>query len=111
MSYDVHVTEACLRDIASASDYIDFVLLNHEAAIKLEDDVEAAVNLLSDAPKSYALVADPLLASWGIRFTLVGNYSVFFLVDDDAQIVYALRFLHEKQNWNRILRGEPDHDR
>ena len=110
MSYDVRVTEVCLHDIESATDYIDLVLLNHDAALKLEGDVEDAVNQLSDAPKSYALVPDPMLASWGIRFTLVGNYIVFYIVNDTEQVVYVIRFLHTKQNWNRILREEPNFD-
>lgn len=50
MTYSIHITAAAERDMANASDHIEFVLKNPKAA------------------------DDPLLSSWGIRYTQIKNY-------------------------------------
>ena len=40
---------------------------------------------------------------WGIRFVPVKNYLLFYIVREDEQKVYVLRFLYSKRNWQKIL--------
>ena len=80
MSYDIHITRATERDLNSAADYIEFVLLNPQTADDLLDEAEKKIGELSTFPEKFALVDDPVLKAWGIRFTLVKNYIAFYVI-------------------------------
>lgn len=90
--------------MADASDYIDFVLKNPKAADELLNEAETKINALSLFPDKSPLVDDPLLASWGIRFTQAKNYLIFYTVSDENQQVTVVRFLYQKRNWPAVLK-------
>lgn len=54
-------------------------------------------------PTRYPLCHDEVLHMWGIRFVPVKNYLLFYIVREDEQKVYVLRFLYSKRNWQKIL--------
>lgn len=83
MNYSIYITAAAEQDMANASDYIEFVLKNPKAADDLLDEAEEKINALSSFPAKFPLVEDPLLASWGIRLTLVRNYIVFYVISEE----------------------------
>jgi plasmid stabilization system protein ParE len=92
------------RDIAQASDHIEFVLKNPQAADHLLDEAERQISALAQFPMKFPLVEDKLLASWGIRFTKVNNYLAFYVVSEEDRRVNIVRFLYGKSNWTAILR-------
>lgn len=102
MSYQIHITQTAERDLNSALDYIEFVLKNPTAADHLLDVVEKEMFSLSDFPMSKALVDDPILQSWGIRFVTVNNYLAFYIVENNT--VHIIRFLYGKRDWMTILK-------
>ena len=104
MNYDIHITRAAERDLNGAADYIEFVLLNPQAADSLIDDVESAIADLSSFPAKHAVVDDPVLKAWGIRFVAVKNYLVFYLISEEEKRVYVVRFLYGKRDWITILK-------
>ena len=104
MTYDICITRAAEKDLRSTADYIEYVLLNPQAADALLDDVEAAIGELSSFPEKHALVDDAVLKSWGIRFVTVGNYIAFYTVSEAEHKVYVIRFLYGKRNWVNVLK-------
>ena len=104
MNYSIHITRAAERDIAEATDYIDNILLNPEAADSLLDKLNEQGEDLMDSLAKYQLADDPVLRSWGIRFTLVNNYLAFYIVDEEKRIVHIIRFLYGKRDWINILK-------
>ena len=104
MSYSIHITRAAEQDIAEAVDYIDHILLNPEAADSLLDKLDEQDADLKDSPAKYQLADDPVLCSWGIRFTLVNNYLAFYIIDEERKIVHIIRFLYGKRDWINILK-------
>ena len=104
MTYDIHITRTAERDLISAADYIERVLFNPDAADRLLDEAEKKINALSTYPKRFALADDPILKAWGIRFTHVNNYIVFYTVSDETHTVCIVRFLYEKREWTTILK-------
>lgn len=80
-TYRIHIIRAAERDLLKASDHIEFVLKNPQVADELLDEAESKTNVLSVFPEKFALAEDTLLSSWGIRFTMVKNYPVFYLID------------------------------
>lgn len=103
MSYNIHITAAAERDLIRAADHIEFVLKNPTAVNDLLDEAEKQINSLSDFPKKFQLVDDPVLASWGIRFVIVNGYLVFYTISEEENLIIVVRFLFQKSNWNAIL--------
>ncbi|MBR2256723.1 MAG: type II toxin-antitoxin system RelE/ParE family toxin [Blautia sp.] len=104
MKYDIHITRSAEKDLNSAADYIEFVLLNPQAADNLLDEAESRIGDLSAFPEKFALVDDPVLKAWGIRFTLVKNYIAFYVISEENHTVYIVRFLYGKRDWITILK-------
>ncbi|MCR5685729.1 MAG: type II toxin-antitoxin system RelE/ParE family toxin [Lachnospiraceae bacterium] len=106
MNYSIHITSKAERDLNEALDYIEFNLLNPEAADGLLDNAEEMINALSIAPKKYKTVDDPVLAEWGVRLVIINNYLAFYIINDDTKTIHILRFLYGKRNWISLLRNE-----
>lgn len=107
MKYRIHITGKAEQDITEAADYIEFQLMNPEAADALLDKIDAEVNTLSSMPQKHQLVEDPVLNAIGIRFILVNNYMAFYIIDEPEKTVHVIRFLYQKRNWMQILKKEP----
>lgn len=104
MSYSIHITAAAEQDMADASDYIESVLKNPQAADDLLTEANKKINDLSSFPKKFPLVDDSLLASWGIHFIQIKNYLAFYIILEKYQKVIIVRFLYRKSNWSFILK-------
>lgn len=103
MSFHIHITKAAERDLEGAVNYIDLVLLNPRAADDLLADVEIKLNGLADFPEQYAIVNDPVLHDWDIRYIPIQNYFAFYKVVKEEKMIYFLRFLYGKRDWAAIL--------
>ncbi len=88
----------------SAADCIEFVLLNPQAADDLLDEAEKKIGKISTFPEKFALVDDPVLKAWGIRFTPVKSYIAFYVISEDNHTIYVVRFLYGKRDWITILK-------
>ena len=106
MKYDIHVTEKAEADINAALDYIEFKLMNPQAADNLMAVIEKEINTLSESPYAHQIVDDPVLKKWGFRYLLVKSYIAFFVIDEESKTVYVIRFLYGKRNWIRILKSQ-----
>ena len=104
MIYAFHITQSAERDLNSAADYIEHVLLNPQAADDLLNEAELKLSALTSFPEKYSLVDDPVLKAWGIRFAPIKNYLAFYVVSDRDQTVYFIRFLYSKRDWVSILK-------
>ena len=105
MNYEVHIKREAENDLNEAADYIEFVLLNPQAADDLLDTVEETLPTLAQYAQRYALVDDPVLRAWGIRFVQIKNYLAFYTISEEEQKVYIVRFLYGKRNWISILKN------
>ena len=104
MKYDLHITRSAENDINEAADYIEYVLMNPQAADDLLDAIEEALPKMIENPQRFAVVSDPVLNAWGIRFVQINNYLSFYVTDDHAKRVNIIRFLSMKRDWISILR-------
>ena len=105
MKYELHITRAAENDLNEAADYIEFVLMSPQAADHLLDAVEETLPTLSEFAERHALVDDPVLKAWGIRFVQIKNYLAFYTIDESEKRVYIVRFLYGKRNWISILKN------
>ena len=104
MTYEIYITRAAEKDLNSALDYIEYVLLNPQAADDLLENVEKEIQELSDFPEKYALIDDPVLKAWGVRYTVIKNYLAFYVVSEEEYKVFIVRFLSGKRDWTTILK-------
>ena len=105
MKYELRITCAAENDLSEAADYLEFSLMNPQAADDLLDAAEATLRSLSEHPQRHAPAADPVLKAWGVRLIPVGSYLAFYVISEDEHRVYVIRFLYGKRNWRSILRG------
>ena len=104
MKYEIRITRAAERDLSSAADYIEHVLLNPQAANDLLDKTESRLGELASFPEKFALADDPILKAWGIRFIIVNHYLAFYVIDKEENRIYIVRFLYGKRDWTSILK-------
>ena len=105
MKYSIHITRAADADLNRAVDYIDHILLNPQAADELLSETEETIADLAVFPEKNALVTDPVLSAWEVRFITINNYLVFYVVSEEEKRVNIVRILHCKQNWTSILKS------
>ena len=108
MSYQVSISTAAKRDIMNATDHIDFVLKNPDAADRLPDHIEGKYEVLSSFPQSFPVVDEPVLSFFGIRFIPVGKYLLLYTVFKESHQVGIVRFLYNRSNRKAIFSNELD---
>ena len=104
MSYELHITRAAENDLNEAADYIEYVLKSPQAADILLDEANEKITSLAEFAERFALVDDPVLKAWGIRFVQIKNYLAFYTILEESQRVVIVRFLYGKRNWISILK-------
>ena len=104
MNCEIRITAFAEKDLKAAADYIEFVLLNPQAADSLLNEAEEKINELAAYPEKYPLVNDPVLKSDGIRLAAVKNYLIFYTFNRQEQTVFIVRFLYSKRDWIQVLK-------
>lgn len=110
MSYRVVFAELSLLDLDSASEYIKIKLCNMLAAERLVERFFSEAGSLDFFPTRFPLCKDKILRAWGVRFVPVGKYLLFYVVKEEEQTVYVIRFLYSRRDWQKILREQIEND-
>ena len=103
MSYSLYITDIAEEDISASVTYIADALKNPIAANNLLDEIERHEKILGETPNIYPLVRDESLARKGLRYAMIKNYLLFYVVDENSKTVTVIRFLHGRRNWKSIL--------
>jgi len=99
----LRVTEVAESDLGEAVPYIRNVLRNPQAALRLLDEFEKAVQGIAWQPTFRPLVQDGRLARIGYRWVPVGGYMAFFTIEEESHTVYIERLLFGRSDWRAIL--------
>lgn len=102
--FDVIVTEDAKHDFKAAHDYIEFSLHNPSAADNLLDKIVEERDTLQANPFICSVIDDPFLKNYGLRFSIIGTYLLFYTVSVKNNTVTMIRFLNGRMNWRSILR-------
>ena len=87
MSYAVQITPSALKDMQAIHDYIASVLLAPEYAYGQYHRIADAILSLKEMPERYPLVRFEPEHTMGLHRMPVDNYSVFFVISQDAVVV------------------------
>jgi plasmid stabilization system protein ParE len=102
--YSVNITDLAEEDILSTVKYISYELKAPKAANNLLDEIEKHENILEKTPNIYPNVPDEYLAEKGLKFAIIKNYLMFFIVDEKSMTVNVIRFLYGRRDWKNILK-------
>ena len=97
-------TEPAEYDLLDIEYYIFVDLCNPQAAQRISDGILGAAGKLAEYPEGHPLVGDELLGRMGIRITYFDNYNIFYYYDMQNDIVYIIRVLYNKADWQNILK-------
>ena len=101
--YEVSVSETAFDDLASIALYIKDELKEPIIADNQVSRIKKGIYSLSAFPHRYPLVRDKMLAAQGYRRMYIDNYTVFYIVDEDRNIVVISRVQYSRRNWADLL--------
>lgn len=104
MSYKICITDSFENDLDLVTAYITQVLQNPAAADTLLAKTEETVGYIAEHPFMFSLFPDEELAEKGYRNASVGNYQLFYRIDETAETVYILRFQYAGRDFASILK-------
>ncbi|MCM1386983.1 MAG: type II toxin-antitoxin system RelE/ParE family toxin [Bacillus sp. (in: Bacteria)] len=97
-------TEPAEYDLLDIEYYIFVDLCNPQAARRITDGILGIVDKLAEYPEGHPLVGEELLGRMGIRIAYFDNYNIFYYYDMQNGIVYIIRILYNKADWQSILK-------
>ena len=103
--YFVNISDIAEEDILSTVKYISGELKAPKAANDLLDEIERHEEILGKTPHIYPRVPDEYLAGKGLRFVIIKNYLMFFIIEE-KELVNVVRFLYGRRDWKNILKNE-----
>ena len=102
MAYKVILTPPAIEDIQRIYDYIAYTLESVINADSQISRIQEEILKLDTMPNAFRLYQREPWHSQGLRYFPVDNYLVFYMVDDDNQIVNVLRVLYGKMDLTKI---------
>jgi addiction module RelE/StbE family toxin len=94
MVFKVDFSEQAADDLDEIIRYISGELCNPQAAERFFNAVDKKRGLLREQPYMFPLYHDEKLSADGYRFSAIGNYVLFYLVDDEKSVVSIARILY-----------------
>lgn len=101
--YKTVISDAFEADLESALSYIETELFNASAAANLLDRSEETVALIAENPLMYPLYHDEDIAARGYHYAVVGNYLIFYTINEAEKSVFIARFLYGGHNISEQL--------
>ena len=103
--YDYVLTDIAESDIDNVLSYISINLGNVVAAKALADEFIDQIDKFCLEPRAGKVVENEFLKRDDVRYFLVKNYIVYYVVDDVSRKIVVLRFVYGKRNQDNILSG------
>lgn len=72
-------------------------------AQRISDGILKTAEMLAEYPESHPMVRDELLSRLGIHITYFDNYNIFYVYEEEEDVVYIIRVLYNKMDWKDIL--------
>ena len=101
MHYKTLVTKSFESDLDSVLSYISINLKNRSAAVSLLKKVKDNIAMLYTAPIAFPVYHH--INKNEYHFIPVGNYLIFYHVDETQAVIYIGRFLYSARNIETLL--------
>jgi len=98
MIYSVDFSKQAADDLSEITRYISEELYNPQAARRFYNEVTNKLTLLREQPYMFPLYHDEELSAKGIHSIVIGNFLMFFVVDDEKKVVSIVRILYGRRD-------------
>ena len=98
MTYKVDFSEQAADDLSEIIRYISEELYNPQAAGRFYNEVDKTRGLLCEHPHMFPLYHNEELSSEGLHSIAIGNFLMFYVVDDEKSIVSIVRILYGRRD-------------
>ena len=102
MAYKVSISEQAGKDLNDIYSYIYYDLKSKISADRIVQRLHNAMVGLSEMPKRFHVYSQEPWFSREVRSVPVGNYSVFYFVNDDEKDVLVIRIVYGKRNMKKL---------
>lgn len=107
-SFEVIISPKALSQLNSYIDYLQYTLLNDQAAFNLWQDALETQDHLSRVAKSLKFCTHPLLRSNGYRIINFIKHHYLMLYRIDGKSVYVDAIYHHLQDYENIFANDID---
>ncbi len=97
--YQIRFLSIAEEDFSEIISYI--AADNHKAAVKLADNIENNLELLSLNPKLGRIPRESEIRKLGYRYLIVQNNLIFYTTDNKSVLIH--RILHGAKNYKSLL--------
>ena len=101
--YNIVITKDALEDIEDTFDYISEILFEPMYAKRIQKSLLLKIRSLETMPKRNAVIDTEPYKTRGVRILLVENYKVFYIVDEEKEMIYILNVLYKHRDWQNII--------
>ena len=101
--YKLIYSEPFFNDIDGLYEYIEDDYEAENARRKVFILLDKKLDDIELMPYAWALVKDDNLSVLGYRFSLIKNFLLFFIINEDDKIIEIVRFLPSQMDWASIL--------
>ena len=98
MAFRVKYSEVAADDLFEIISYISDKLCNPQAVERFYNTLNEKLSLLREHPYIFPLHHDEKLNAEGVHFTAIGNYLIFYVIDNDNSIVNIVRILYGRRD-------------
>lgn len=98
-------SDEALKDLEDIYSYIAFALKEKDIASKIIRNIRSDARSLDPFIEMYSLVEWEPWHSAGVRRMLVGNYSVYYLPDKEANKISVIRILYSGRDIEEIIKN------
>jgi len=102
MAFSFSFTAAATADLDEILSYLSTELANPTAASAFIDHVEKTISRLVEFPQSGSVVENEFVTAKNIRKVPVGNYMLYYTLDNVEETVVIIRVLYAKRSPKRI---------
>ena len=102
MIYSVTIQPEAKADLDGIYAYVAQHLRNMPDALRLLDRLEQSILSLNEMPYRAPLSGDPRFAIQGVRRLSVGNWNIFYLIDDEMLEVSVVHIAHHLRDENNL---------
>lgn len=98
------LTAIAQADLDNIISYIAIHLSNPKAATDFADKLQKAIDDVRYFPESGSLVINDFLPTEGVRKKIIGNYIMYYFLDNASETILILRIVYGRRNVDEIMR-------
>ena len=104
MSFRVKFSEQAAQDLTDIIEYISDTLYSPGAAERFYNEVAKRLDKIGENPFIYPLSRNKKLSAEGYRVAVIGNYLLFYVVNEANTIAYIIRIVYGKRDITAIFK-------